>query len=93
MLTKKSEENIKDIIIEIYEEEAEYQDEDEDFNDFYIFVSTITDYGYSIDEIKEFAAKYGIEINPDDGNPDDEYDLGFGSLEVNEAKIEELMDL
>ena len=88
MLRDGAERNIKDIIIETYEEEAKFQDED--FNDFYIFVSTITAYGYSKDEIEEFATKYGIRIIPDDVDPDDEYDTGFGSLEVDKAKIEEL---
>lgn len=88
MLRDGAERNIKDIIIETYEEEAKFQDED--FDDFYIFVSTITAYGYSKDEIQEFATKYGIRIIPDDVDPDDEYDTGFGSLEVDKAKIEEL---
>lgn len=88
MLRDVAERNIKDIIIETYEEEAKFQDED--FDDFYIFVSTITAYGYSKDEIQEFATKYGIRIIPDDVDPDDEYDTGFGSLEVDKAKIEEL---
>ncbi len=90
MLNKIAERNIKNIIINTYEEEAKF--EDEDFDDFYIFVSTINVYGYSIDEIEEFATKYGIDINPDDGDPDDEYDMG-GSLEVNKAKIDELKKL
>lgn len=90
MLSKIAERNIKYIIINTYEEEAKFQDED--FDDFYIFVSTITAYGYSRDEIEEFATKYGIDINPDDGDPDDEYDMG-GSLEVNRAKIDELKKL
>ena len=90
MLSKRAERNIKDIIIDTYEEEAKF--EDEDFDDFYIFVSTITAYGYSIDEIEEFATKYGIDINPNDGNPDDEYDTD-GSLEVNRVKIDELKKL
>lgn len=90
MLSKIAERNIKNIIINTYEEEAKFQDED--FDDFYIFVSTITAYGYSRDEIEEFATKYGIDINPDDGDPDDEYDMG-GSLEVNRAKINELKKL
>ena len=88
MLRDVTERNIKDIIIETYEEEAKFQDED--FDDFYIFISTITAYGYSKDEIEEFATKYGIRIIPDDVDPDDEYDTGFGSLEVDKAKIEEL---
>ena len=88
MLRDGAERNIKDIITETYEEEAKFQDED--FDDFYIFVSTITAYGYSKDEIEEFATKYGIRIIPDDVDPDDEYDTGFGSLEVDKAKIEEL---
>ncbi len=88
MIRDGAERNIKDIIIETYEEEAKFQDED--FDDFYIFVSTITAYGYSKDEIEEFATKYGIRIIPDDVDPDDEYDTGFGSLEVDKAKIEEL---
>ena len=92
MLSKIAERNIKNIIINTYEEEAKFQDEDEDFDDFYIFVSTINAYGYSIDEIEEFATKYGINIDPDDGDPDDEYDIG-GSLEVNRAKIDELKKL
>lgn len=91
MLRKRAERNIKAIIIDTYEEEAEFQDED--FDDFYIFVSTITAYGYSTDEIEEFATKYGIKISPDDKDPDDEYDTGLGSLEVNKAKIEELKKL
>ena len=90
MLSKIAERNIKNIIIDTYEEEAKFQDED--FDDFYIFVSTITAYGYSRDEIEEFATKYGININPDDGDPDDEYDMD-GSLEVNRAKIDELKKL
>lgn len=90
MLSKIAERNIKDIIIDTYEEEAKF--EDEDFDDFYIFVSTITAYGYSTDEIEEFATKYGIDINPDDGDPDDEYDMD-GSLEVNRVKIDELKKL
>lgn len=90
MLSKIAERNIKNIIINTYEEEAKFQDED--FDDFYIFVSTITAYGYSRDEIEEFATKYGIDINPDDRDPDDEYDMG-GSLEVNRAKIDELKKL
>ena len=90
MLSKIAERNIKSIIINTYEEEAKF--EDEDFDDFYIFVSTITAYGYSRDEIVEFATKYDIDINPDDGDPDDEYDMG-GSLEVNRAKIDELKKL
>ena len=90
MLSKIAERNIKDIIIDTYEEEAKFQDED--FDDFYIFVSTITAYGYSRDEIEEFATKYGIDINPDDGDPDDEYDTD-GSLEVNRIKIDELKKL
>ena len=90
MLSKRAERNIKDIIIDTYEEEAKF--EDEDFDDFYIFVSTINAYGYSTDEIEEFATKYGIDINPDDGDPDDEYDTG-GSLEVNRVKIDELKKL
>ena len=90
MLSKIAERKIKCIIINTYEEEAKFQDED--FDDFYIFVSTITAYGYSRDEIEEFATKYGIDINPDDGDPDDEYDMG-GSLEVNRAKIDELKKL
>ena len=90
MLSKIAERNIKDIIIDTYEEEAKFQDED--FDDFYIFVSTITAYGYSRDEIEEFATKYGIDINPDDGDPDDEYDMD-GSLEVNRVKIDELKKL
>ena len=90
MLSKRAERNIKDIIIDTYEEEAKF--EDEDFDDFYIFVSTITAYGYSRDEIEEFATKYGIDINPDDGDPDDEYDMD-GSLEVNRVKIDELKKL
>lgn len=90
MLSKRAERNIKDIIIDTYEEEAKF--EDEDFDDFYIFVSTINAYGYSIDEIEEFATKYGIDINPDDGDPDDEYDTD-GSLEVNRVKIDELKKL
>ena len=90
MLSKIAERNIKDIIIDTYEEEAKFQDED--FDDFYIFVSTINAYGYSRDEIEEFATKYGIYINPDDGDPDDEYDMG-GSLEVNRVKIDELKKL
>lgn len=88
MLKEVSERNIKDIIIETYEEEAKLQEED--FDDFYIFASTIRSYGYSADEIEEFATKYGIRIIPDDVDPDDEYDTGFGSLEVDKAKIEEL---
>ena len=88
MLRDVTERNIKDIIIETYEEEAKLQEED--FDDFYIFVSTITAYGYSKDEIQEFATKYGIRIIPDDVDPDDEYDTGLGSLEVDKAKIEEL---
>lgn len=91
MLKEKAEKNIKTIIINIYEEEAEFQDDD--FDDFYIFVSAITAYGYATDEIKEFAAKYGIKIDPDDRDPDDEYDTGFGSLEVNREKIDELKKL
>ena len=91
MLRDVTEKNIKDIIIETYEEEAKLQDED--FDDFYIFISTIMCYGYSPDEIEEFAMKYGIEIDPDDVDPDDEYDTGFGSLEVNKAKIKELKNL
>ena len=91
MLKERTERNIKAIIVDTYEEEAEFQDED--FDDFYLFVSTITAYGYSIDEIEEFAAKYGIKIDPNDTDPDDEYDTGFGSLEVNRAKIEELKKL
>lgn len=91
MLRNGAERNIKDIIIETYEEEAKFQDED--FDDFYIFVSTITAYGYSKDEIEEFATKYGIRIIPDDADPDDEYDTGFGSLEADKAKIEELKKL
>ena len=90
MLSRKIERNIKDIIIDTYEEEAKFQDED--FDDFYLFVSTITAYGYSTDEIEEFAMKYGIDINPDDGDPDDEYDMN-GSLEVNRATIDELKKL
>ena len=90
MLSKRAERNIKCIIINTYEEEAKFQDED--FDDFYIFVSTITAYGYSRDEIEEFATKYGIDINPDDGDPDDEYDTD-GSLEVNRIKIDELKKL
>ena len=90
MLSKIAERNIKCIIINTYEEEAKF--EDEDFDDFYIFVSTITAYGYSRDEIEEFATKYGIDINPDDGDPDDEYDMD-GSLEVNRVKIDELKKL
>lgn len=90
MLRERVERNIKAIITNIYEEEAKFQDED--FDDFYIFVSTINAYGYSIDEIEEFATKYDIDINPDDGDPDDEYDMG-GSLEVNRAKIDELKKL
>lgn len=90
MLSKIAARNIKNIIIDTYEEEAKFQDED--FDDFYIFVSTITAYGYSIDEIEEFATKYGIDINPDDGDPDDEYDMD-GSLEVNRVKIDELKKL
>lgn len=90
MLSKIAERNIKCIIINTYEEEAKFQDED--FDDFYIFVSTITAYGYSRDEIEEFATKYGIDINPDDGDPDDEYDMD-GSLEVNRVKIDELKKL
>ena len=90
MLSKIAERNIKCIIINTYEEEAKFQDED--FDDFYIFVSTITAYGYSRDEIEEFATKYGIDINPDDGNPDDEYNMD-GSLEVNRVKIDELKKL
>lgn len=92
MLSKIAERNITDIIIDTYDEEAKCQDEDEDFDDFDIFVSTITAYGYSTDEIAEFATKYGIDINPDDGDPDDEYDTD-GSLEVNRAKINELKKL
>lgn len=90
MLSRKIERNIKDIIIDTYEEEAKFQDED--FDDFYLFVSTITAYGYSTDEIEEFATKYGIDINPDDGDPDDEYDTD-GSLEVDRAKIDELKQI
>ena len=90
MLSKIAERNIKNIIIDTYEEEAKF--EDEDFDDFYIFVSTINAYGYSTDEIEEFATKYGIDINPDDGDPDDEYDMD-GSLEVNRVKIDELKKL
>lgn len=92
MLSKIAERNIKNIIIDTYEEEAKFQNEDEDFDDFYIFVSTITAYGYSTDEIEEFATKYGIDINPNDENPDDEYDTD-GSLEVNRVKIDELKKL
>ena len=91
MLKERAERNIKAIIIDTYEEEAEFQDED--FDDFYIFVSTITTYGYSTDEVEEFAAKYDIKIDPDDADPDDKYDTGFGSLEVNREKIEELKKL
>ena len=91
MLRERVERNIKAIITNIYEEEAKFQDED--FDDFYIFVSAITAYGYSTDEIEEFAAKYGIKIDPDDRDPDDKYDTGFGSLEVNRGKIEELKKL
>ena len=90
MLSKIAERNIKNIIVNTYEEEAKF--EDEDFDDFYIFVSTINAYGYSTDEIEEFATKYGIDINPDDGDPDDEYDMD-GSLEVNRVKIDELKKL
>lgn len=91
MLKERTERNIKAIIIDTYEEEAEFQDED--FDDFYLFVSTITAYGYATDEIKEFAEKYDIKIDPNDADPDDKYDTGFGSLEVNRAKIEELKKL
>ncbi len=87
MLNTRTERNIKAIIVDIYEEEAKFQDED--FDDFYIFVSTITAYGYSTDEVEEFATKYGIKINPDDGDPDDKYDTD-GSLEVDRVKIDEL---
>ena len=89
MLRDGAERNIKDIIIETYEEEAKFQDED--FNDFYIFVSTITAYGYSKDEIQEFAMKYNIKTSPYDEYPDNDYFYtGIGSLEVDKAKIEEL---
>lgn len=91
MLRKRTERNIKAIIIDIYEEEAEFQDED--FDDFYIFVSAITAYGYATDEVEEFAEKYDIKIDPNDADPDDKYDTGFGSLEVNRAKIDELKKL
>lgn len=91
MLRERVERNIKAIITNIYEEEAKFQDED--FDDFYLFVSTITTYGYSTDEVEEFAAKYGIKIDPNDRDPDDKYDTGFGSLEVNRAKINELKKL
>ena len=91
MLKERTERNIKAIIIDTYEEEAEFQDEDFDY--FYLFVSTITAYGYSREEIEEFAAKYSIKIDPNDADPDDEYDTGFGSLEVNRAKIDELKKL
>ena len=89
MLRDVTERNIKDIIIETYEEEAEFQDDD--FDDFYIFVSTITAYGYSKDEIQEFALKYNIKTSPYDEYPDNDYFYtGLGSLEVDKAKIEEL---
>lgn len=88
MLRDKEGRNIRNIIIEIYEEEAKFQDED--FDVFYIFVSTIMRYGYSPDEIEGFAMKYGIKISPNDKDFDDEYDTGFGSLEVNKATIEQL---
>ena len=56
MLRDVTERNIKDIIIETYEEEAKFQDED--FDDFYIFVSTITAYGYSKDENRGSCRKH-----------------------------------
>lgn len=94
MLKDVTERNIKDIIIETYEEEAKLQEEDfedEEFDDFYIFVSTITAYGYSKEEIQEFATKYGIKTSPYDEYPDNDYFYtGLGSLEVDKAKIEEL---
>lgn len=80
MLDERVERNIKAIIIDTYEEEAKFQDED--FDDFYIFISTIMDYGYSIDEIKEFAAKYNIKINSNNTE--------FDSLEINKTKINKL---
>ena len=89
MLKEITERNIKDIIIETYEEEAKLQEED--FDDFYIFASTIRSYGYSADEIEEFATKYGIKISPYDEYPENDYFYeGLGSLEVDKAKIEEL---
>lgn len=89
MLRDVTERNIKDIIIETYEEEAKLQEED--FDDFYIFASTIRSYGYSADEIEEFAMKYNIKISPYDEYPDNDYFYeGLGSLEVDKAKIEEL---
>ena len=89
MLRDGAERNIKDIIIETYEEEAKFQDED--FDDFYIFVSTITAYGYSKEEIAEFAMKYNIKTSPYDEYPENDYFYkGLGSLEVDKAKIEEL---
>lgn len=92
MLRDVTERNIKDIIIETYEEEAKLQEED--FDDFYIFASTIRSYGYSADEIEEFAMKYNIKISPYDEYPDNDYFYeGLGLLEVDKAKIEELKKL
>ena len=89
MLRDNEERNIKNIIIKTYEEEAKFQDED--FDDFYIFISTIMHYGYSPDEIEEFAMKYGIEIDPDDEDPDDEYDTMNEQKQIEELEVDLLL--
>ena len=81
----KNERNIAEIIKEVWDNEAE-----DDNDQIEVYVSYIMTYGYDPVEVIGFANKYGVIYDPDLSDPEDEYDEGYGSLVINSDSFAEM---
>lgn len=81
----KNERNIKEIINEVWNNEAEDKDDQIE-----IYVSYITAYGHTVQEVLDFAQKYGVICDRELSDAEDEYDLGYGSLVINIDTIKDI---
>ena len=81
----KNERNIAEIIKEVWDNEAE-----DDNDQIEVYVSYIMTYGYDPAAVIGFANKYGVIYDPDLSDPEDEYDEGYGSLVINNDSFAEM---
>ena len=79
-LDKTTENLIEGIIEDVWINEA---DPDDDIDEITIYVTYITDYGVTTDEVFAYASKYNIEYEPRYRDPDDPNPHKYGSLIIN----------
>lgn len=71
------------IILEVWNNE-------DDPEDFHLWVSYIMAYGFTQHDVLEFAKKHGITVIENKGDPDDAFDEGYGALELTPVIIAQL---